>query len=259
VKSIAYKNTKIHYRVVGNGDPVVFLHGFLENSGMWNAIAAAVSELGFKTILVDLPCHGESRFDGELCSMEFMAACIDALCETEELENPHVFGHSMGGYLGLELLKKRPIQLTLVNSNFWADPTKKKLDRNRVITIVEQNKMRLINEAIPHLFAVQNRANCEGVISELISQAASIPSAEIIASTRGMRDRLHHGEIMNSHEVKMIHGSLDTVVKTTKLEAELALLKKQPALQIIENAGHMSIWEAPNELMKCIRVNLGLK
>jgi pimeloyl-ACP methyl ester carboxylesterase len=258
VKIIEFNNIKMHYRVAGKGDPVIFLHGFLENHSMWNDIAAEISNLGFKTILVDLPCHGESRFDAEICSMAFMADCVDALCKAEGLNNPYVFGHSMGGYVGLELLKKRPMQLTLVHSNFWDDTIGKKKDRNRVVTVVERNKMRLINEAIPNLFAAKNRASCEATIDDLIAQASSMPSSEIIASTAGMRDRLHNGELMEKHAVKMIHGSLDTVVKTSKLKQELALLNSLPIVQTIENTGHMSIWEAPNELMNRIKVNLGL-
>ncbi|NOQ74674.1 MAG: alpha/beta fold hydrolase [Crocinitomix sp.] len=258
MKLLDFENTNIHYRVSGKGDPVIFLHGFLENNSMWDAIAVEISSLGFKTILVDLPCHGESRFDEEVCSMAFMADCINALCEAERFENPFVFGHSMGGYVGLELLKKRPIQLTLVHSNFWNDPADKKKDRNRVVTIVESNKMRLINEAIPNLFAAKNRTKCETIIGDLIAQATTIPSSEIIASTRGMRDRLHNGGLMEKHAVKMIHGSLDTVVKTEQLEQELSLLKNQPTIQTIANAGHMSLWETPNALMKCIKLNLGL-
>ncbi len=256
MKVVEFENTKLHYRVAGKGDPVIFLHGFLESSSMWDAIAVQVAALGFKTILVDFPCHGESRFEGEICTMAFMAGCVDALCKVEDYKNPFVFGHSMGGYVGLELLKKRGIQLTLVHSNFWDDSGPKKMDRNRVVSIVKQNKMRLLNEAIPNLFATKNRDNCEGIIRDLICEAATIPSTEIIASTKGMRDRLHNGEVLEMHEVKMIHGELDTVVKTEKLNEELSLLKNQPNIQLISDAGHMSIWERPNALIKCIKTNL---
>lgn len=258
MKIVEFENTKLHYRVAGKGDPVIFLHGFLENSSMWDDVSAEVVALGFKTILLDFPCHGKSRFKGEICTMAFMANCVDALCKAEGIANPFVFGHSMGGYVGLELLKKRAIQLTLVHSNFWDDPAPKKKDRNRVVSIVAQNKMRLLNEAIPNLFATKNRDNCEGTIRDLICEAETIPSAEIIASTKGMRDRLHNGELFEMHEVKMIHGELDTVVKTEKLNEELSLLKNQPNIQLIKDAGHMSIWERPHALMKCIKTNLGV-
>jgi pimeloyl-ACP methyl ester carboxylesterase len=243
----------MYYRVAGKGNPVIFLHGFLENSSMWSGVAPEFERLGFKTILVDLPCHGESRFDGEICSMAFMAEGVSAICDAEGVEKPIVFGHSMGGYVGLELLKLRPIQLTLVHSNFWDDPFEKKQDRDRVVTIVEQNKMRLINEAIPNLFATKNRAQCEKNILDLIENAEQIPSNEIIASTKGMRDRMHNGELLNQFNIKIIHGSLDTVVKTAKLNDEVANLTQLPKIQTIPDAGHMSIWEKPTALIQCLK------
>jgi pimeloyl-ACP methyl ester carboxylesterase len=258
VKSITFENTKLQYRVAGKGDPVIFLHGFLENSSMWNAISDEIIALGFKTILVDLPCHGSSRFDGELCSMVFMAACVDVLCKTEGLVNPYVFGHSMGGYVGLELLNIRPVQLTLVHSNFWDDSADKKMDRNRVVTIVEQNKMRLINEAIPNLFALINREACATVIEKLIASASEIPTKEIVAATKGMRDRTHRGSLIETVNIQMIHGWHDPIVKNEKLNLELAALGDQPKVQIILKAGHMSIWECPTELLNYIKSNLGL-
>ncbi len=243
----------MHYRVAGKGDPVIFLHGFLENSSIWNGIAPEFERLGFKIILVDLPCHGESRFDDEICSMAFMAECVDALCVAEGIENPIVFGHSMGGYVGLELLKIRSIQLTLVHSNFWDDPFDKKQDRDRVAKIVEQNKMRLIHEAIPNLFAAKNREHCQSNILDLIQAAEQIPANEIIASTKGMRDRLHNGQLLEQFEINIIHGNLDTVVKTEKLNVELARLTRTPKTQTIPDAGHMSIWEKPAVLIECLK------
>ena len=249
----------MHYRVAGNGDPVIFLHGFLENSSMWNEITPEFERLGFQTILVDLPCHGESRFDGEICSMAFMAEGVNALSVAEGIENPFVFGHSMGGYVGLELLKLRTIQLTLVHSNFWDDPTDKKLDRDRVVTIVEQNKMRLINEAIPNLFAAKNRERCEKDILNLMKNAAQIPSNEIIASTKGMRDRLYNGELLNQSNINMVHGDLDTVVKTAKLTIEVARLNNPSRIQTIPDVGHMSIWEKPAALIQCLATVVSAK
>lgn len=249
----------MHYRVAGKGDPVIFLHGFLENSTMWDGIAPEFECLGFKTILIDLPCHGNTRFDDEICSMSFMAECVDALCSIEGIENPFVFGHSMGGYVGLELLKLRSIQLTLVHSNFWDDSLDKKLDRDRVVLVVEKNKMRLIQEAIPNLFATDSRERCKTNILKIMESAERIPANEIIAVTRGMRDRLHNKEILEANRISIIHGQLDTVVKTNKLMEEISQLNSQPKIQFIPDAGHMSIWERPAALIECLKANVTTK
>lgn len=254
MKALSLEKKTIYYRVFGSGNPVIFLHGFLENHSIWNSIAPEIEALGFKTFLIDLPCHGQSRFEGDICSMREMARIVDALCAQEKLDTPLVFGHSMGGYVGLELLKLRPIKLTLIHSNFWADPEEKKKDRNRVIEIVKSNKIRLINEAIPNLFSAENRSSCQPTISNLINEASSIPADEICASTAGMRDRLDNSELMNQHTINIIHGELDGIVKTRTLEDKVSKLTVLPSIFTIENCGHMSIWERPKTLINHLKV-----
>ena len=65
MQNINYKQTDIYYRVFGNGSPIVFLHGFLEDSNIWLDFIQPLKE-SHQIILIDLPCHGKSRFNGEI-------------------------------------------------------------------------------------------------------------------------------------------------------------------------------------------------
>ena len=53
-----------------------------------------------------------------------------------------IISHSMGGYVGLEILNQEdiPHELLLMHFIFWEDPAQKKSDRLRVSTIVYQKK-----------------------------------------------------------------------------------------------------------------------
>jgi len=249
-------NLTLHYRIFGNGDPVIFLHGFLEDHQMWNSIAPKIEALGFKIILIDLPGHGLSRHKLSNCSMAEMALLLNGFCKAFSILNPFVFGHSMGGYVGLELLKLYSIKLTLIHSNFWEDSAEKKKDRNRFATIVAQNKQRLIQEVIPNLFAPNNRQRLQSVIDELCIRANKIPSQEIIASTLGMRDRLNNAYLLESHPISIVHGELDTVIKTNVMRQKLDTFDKTFPYHQINNVGHMSIWEDPDSLIKYIKMIL---
>ena len=253
MRSVLYNNSTIFYRVSGLGNPVIFLHGFLENHSIWNTIATEIETLGFKVVLIDLPCHGKSRFDGSICSMQFMAKAVQKIMAEEKISNPFIFGHSLGGYVALEIAKLTPIKLTLVHSNFWADSENKKIDRNRVVSIVEKNKSRLLNEAIPNLFAEVNRKKCLPTINQLISDAEIIPANEIIACTRGMRDRLDNKAIVEKTAINCIQGDLDTVVKPEIMQQQLKKISHNVNLITIKNCGHMSIWESRNQLISCIK------
>lgn len=252
--SFNYSNINLKYRVSGKGNPVFFLHGFLEDHSMWDTIYPTIEALGFKCFRFDLPGHGETNIISESTSMQFMAELIVAFCKKNDIHNPHIFGHSMGGYIGLEMAKLMPTKLTLVNANFWADPPEKKQNRNRVITVVRSNKNRFIDEAIPNLFAPQNRTNCLSTISLLKASAKKMSIEAICSCTIGLRDRSDNSAILRKQTVHIIHGQEDPIIPTEKLYKELSDIPLTDNLHVLKNCGHMSIWEAPVELINCMKM-----
>lgn len=251
MKSVLYKNELVYYRVFGNGSPLVFLHGFLEESTMWDDFIEQF--LGHhQIILIDLPCHGESRFKGKVCSMTYMANAVNSILEAENIIDPFVFGHSMGGYVGLELAKMTKIRLTLIHSNFWADSLQQKDDRDRVVELVEDKKEFFIKVAIPNLFYKETRKNHLPVIKDVIEKANKIPKTEICAGTLGLKTRHENYDVMNNQNINIIQGEFDTIMTLSDMETELKKLSKRQEVSIIKNCGHMGIWEQTNELSELI-------
>jgi len=78
MQKFTHNFSTLHYKISGSGKPVLFLHGFLEDHSIWDEIYPVFVDAGFRIILVDLPCHGLSRFDGDNCSMSQMAEIIHA-------------------------------------------------------------------------------------------------------------------------------------------------------------------------------------
>ncbi len=250
MKNVKYNNTIMHYWVFGNGDPIVFLHGFLEDHTMWKTLKQDLIKT-HQVILIDLPCHGQSRFEGELCSMAEMAEGVKSVLDQEKVKKPFVFGHSMGGYVGLELLKLMPIKLTLVHSNFWGDSEEKQADRNRVIEVVKTKKYFFVQEAIPNLFYKPNQVKCQTDIQSLISKASRIPANQIIAATKGMRDRTDNFELIKAHNIHIIQGEFDPIISTTQMTNQLKGVKPE-LLITLKGVGHMSIWEDYMALLNTI-------
>ena len=252
MKVFTYKNVQLHYEDKGKGHALIFLHGFLEDHEMWAGIIPAF-ETGYRCIMPDLPCHGKSRFDGDHCSMEFMASAVSALITELDIETATIIGHSMGGYVGLELLEAQKHRLILLNSNFWADPEEKKKDRNRVIELVKKNKSTFIREAIPALFADVNKSKCEEHIQKLIRKANEIPSSEIIAVTKGMRDRKANYELMRHEHISIIQGEMDPIIAPKMLIQELSETGAPVPIKTIPNCGHMSTFEKPRAVVESIK------
>ena len=127
------KSSKLYVTQRGTGPAVLFLHGFLESSSMWAYLD--LEKLESQCVFIDLPGHGNSPLLNELPpSIERMAEKVLEVVNELNLQSYSIVGHSMGGYVGLQLIQKdkRAKRLVLLNSNFWSDPEEKKIDRRRV-------------------------------------------------------------------------------------------------------------------------------
>jgi len=256
MKIVKHLNTTIHYNVLGEGKPLVFLHGFLEDSTMWTEFVKPLTQK-YKVILIDLPCHGKTRFEGQVCSMVFMAETVNAVLKKESIVNPVVYGHSMGGYVGLELAKIEKIKLVMIHSNFWDDSIQQKSDRDRVVDLVQDRKPFFCKVAIPNLFYPNNRKACEGIINDLIDQAIEIPTAEISAATLGLKTRGVNHDVVKDQDVTIIQGEFDTIMTLDEMNSQIKTHFPAQSIRLIKDCGHMSIWEKPNELMGLILESTG--
>jgi pimeloyl-ACP methyl ester carboxylesterase len=99
--------TGLAYRVSGapSGPTIVLLHGVGNNGGMWDDLAARLSD--YRCLAPDLPGHGASRRVPWRSRAE-SAELIAELIETEATDGrAHVVGLSLGGSVALELLGNR--------------------------------------------------------------------------------------------------------------------------------------------------------
>lgn len=242
----------LSYSVEGEGIPIVLLHGFLESSTMWDYLS--LSSLKMKFIRIDLPGHGKSiHFSSDNPTIDYFASCVIDVLDELKIYHFHVLGHSMGGYVALNIAKRFPQRVFtcgLMNSNFWSDSEEKKRDRTRVVEIVRKNKNIFINEAIPRLF--HSHHNFHSEIASLIHDAKTMTSEAIAFASIAMRDREDNTDLVNKHnqvEIYIIQGDEDKTIPVDVMNKNL-LLKDR--LTIIPNSGHMSHIEQSNRVSQLL-------
>ena len=91
---------KLHYRVFGEGRPLMILHGLFGFSDNWQTHGKKLAEY-FKVYLVDLRNHGHSDWNDEM-SYQLMADDVYELCQELDIEELHLIGHSMGGKVAMQ-------------------------------------------------------------------------------------------------------------------------------------------------------------
>jgi pimeloyl-ACP methyl ester carboxylesterase len=254
-KTIEYKGVEVVYSHIGVGQPVVLLHGFLEERSMWDDYAERLSS-EFEVISIDLLGQGESGNVGYAHSMEEHAAAVATVLFTENVDKCTVIGHSMGGYVALALAEKQPdliSGLVLFHSTTYPDLEEKKKDRERVIGLVQRNKSVYVNAAIPSLFAEDSRAGLNDEIQSIIDIANGFSDQGIIANIRGMMERKDRTKILKTGDFRklIIHGELDSVISTDDVK-KIAALSDDIRLEIVPNIGHMGHLEAPDECFELI-------
>jgi len=242
--SILYK------RIEGFGKPVVFLHGFLESSTMWNFLEFPQQLL--QCIFVDIPGHGQSvSLLDEKPSITSFAETIWKDLYTQGIKSFDIVGHSMGGYVALELAKlvQNNPKVILLNSNFWEDSIEKKHNRDRVISIISKNKNLFIQEAIPGLFI--HPEDHKNTIESLIAEAKNIPVEGIKYASIAMRNRpdlTEYAKTIADHLV-CIQGEKDSIVSEHEMYCKT---ENQIPYITIPNTGHMSHIEASKLVQQTI-------
>lgn len=252
--TLHYKNISIHYTDIGEGTPLVFLHGFLENSTIWEPFLKPLSQKN-RIICIDLLGHGKTGCLGYIHTMEAMADAVFAVLKKLNIETFAVFGHSMGGYVSLVVAEKAPNKvkgLGLINSTAYTDSAEKKTNRDRAILAVKENHKMFIAVAIPNLFAEHNREKYRNKIEHLKNEALKIPVQGIVAALEGMKTRLDRTATLHSKAYKkmLIVGKKDPV-----LIYDLALEQvTNTDVKLIDFPdGHMSYIENKDQFLKAIK------
>lgn len=104
-RRLKFKNFELHYRVAGQGRPVVLVHGLSGSAHWWRQTIPALAGR-YRVYALDLAGFGGSRsgsFELREASRQLLAF-LDAL----EIEKPILVGHSMGGFIVADLTAQHP-------------------------------------------------------------------------------------------------------------------------------------------------------
>lgn len=253
LKQTLYKNTKIAYSETGKGTTVVLLHGFLENSTMWNAHVDELSKRN-RVVCIDLLGHGQTDCLGYVNSMEDQADMIHHVLHELKIRKAILVGHSMGGYVTLafaELYPEMMKGLVLMNSTSRADSDDRKTNRDRAILAVKQNYTSFIRMSIANLFSENNRERLVDEIELVRNEALKTPLQGIVAALEGMKERKDREVILHfaTYPILLILGKQDPVLN---YEENITQIENTKVELVTFNDGHMSHIENKEELTKVL-------
>jgi 3-oxoadipate enol-lactonase len=236
----------VDVREAGAGPCVVLVHGYPLDGAMWSGVARTLAAR-FRVFKPDLPGRGENPapaphdLDGHA---DFLAALLDALGPPVGLA-----GFSMGGYVSLALLRRRPENLralALVDTRMEADDEEGRRKRDEAIATVRSAGVAKIAETmVPKLVAEASLANrdlIERLRRIILRQKPETVEADLTA----MRERRDSGDLLP--ELRMpalvLVGEQDALTPPA-LSEKMAAAIPDAKLVRIAGAGHLSPMERP--------------
>lgn len=257
LKLIDTTRYKIRYSDQGNGGSVlVLLHGYLESIETFNGIVHELSKSA-RVICIDLPGHGKSDLKQDQVSIDDMADAVNTVIQYLSIDQVHLLGHSMGGYVALAFADKyadRLASLTFLHSTANADTEEKRANRAREIEFIRKGKKELIcSTAVPNTFSKNNQEAFSDEIDVLIEIASKTSDEGIIAALKAMMKRPDRNETLKRLRIPKYSfiGKEDNFIPYEK-GMTWAGDNGMKAF-IFEHSGHMSFIEEKEKCIEAIK------
>ena len=239
-------------RESGKGPVIIFLHGFCETHEIWEPFTTPF-ESEYRVVTLDLPGFGKSPLPKVPFSLEEVATIVASWIKERYPHPVLLLTHSLGGYVGLSILKNYPNLLAgigLIHSSVFADTPEKKENRNKVIDFVARKGVEpFVETFVPGLFA----SPVDSHIPFVRKIALTTRPETLMAFNSAMRDRPDLSEVWRSSTIPklVVAGSKDAVIPITA-SREMAGMTKRIAYCELPEAAHMGFLEAKADCQEAI-------
>lgn len=233
---------------------LILLHGFCESKEMWDDFEMELSK-PFDVHCLNLPGFGDFHFDVSGLSISEIAQIVQNGINELQLDDYVIVGHSLGGYVALELVNQFPNKvkgLGLFHSTCFADSEERKSKRNDVIQFIEKHGSSVFGKSfIPQLFYQPLREKCESDIEKLTEIAANTSQVTLVEVTKAMQTRSDHTSLLRKLNIPVLFivGKHDGSVPLTDSMLQCHL-PKHAIIQVLDDCGHMGMFEQ-SEKIQC--------
>lgn len=248
--------TDIHYEILGQGQPLVMLHGWAMHSQVWADFADVLSQ-HFQVILIDLPGHGFSDAVESFELDTIVAALLPVLPE----QKIWLMGWSLGATIALAMAQRVPERIEhliilagnpqFVQTDSWPGVKVETLEAfaDMLKVDVQQTLIRFL------ALQVSGLAHGKALLHRLkrAIQACPAPSDAVLQAglrvlkTSDLRAVVSRNEV----SIRLILGDKDTLIP---VECGRALQQLNPYVSvcILDSAGHAPFLSHPQQLLEAI-------
>lgn len=234
----------IYSRDQGHGSTVILIHGFCETHEIWSGVDTKLSAYA-RVISIDLPGFGKSPLPPTPFTIDAIAELILKWLKDNQINNPVLVGHSLGGYVVLAMAALDPQfchKIVLFHSSIYADTVEKKANRDKVIDFVSNHGVApFIETFVPSLF--YNKSHPE--LERVRSICAKTPLKTLVEYTRAMRDRPSREDFFKTYKgySLIIAGEKDEIIPL-EVSKKMSSIGVKSDFICLKDTGHMGMIEA---------------
>jgi len=248
-------NLTISYYDVGEGTiPIIFLHGFPFDKSMWKGQLDSLKSSN-RLIACDIRGFGKSTDEKTPLSIDLFSEDLMAFMDKLNIKKAIICGLSMGGYISLNAVKRFPERfeaLILCDTQCIADTAEVIENRYKAIEQINLDGVTEFNEKfIKNVFHPDSLMHKIELVENLKNIVFANSKDIIIAGLTALANRSETCSTLDAIRIPtlIICGREDKVTPLAQSEFMQEHIEGSN-LVIIDNAGHVSNLEQPEEFNK---------
>lgn len=257
-KGTRLTHAAIAFDDAGNGTvPVVFLHGFPFDKSMWHGQMEALRS-SYRLVAIDIRGFGASDDPESIPTIDRYADDVIMLMDDLSVEKAVLCGLSMGGYIALNAQKRYPERvpaLILCDTQCNADTPEGKEKRYQAARAIEAGGADEFRDGfVKKVFCKKTYTDLPDVVAAIRKVVVSTSAPRLVAGLQALAERSESCSTLRNITVPtlIICGKADSLTPVAQSE----FMHQQiggSSLRIIENAGHVSNLEQPDEFNRHLK------
>ena len=248
---------RIYYQVQGEGSPMMLIHGYPLNSGLFRDNVGALVQAGYQVVTPDLRGFGQSEAPNGIASIETYAADMLAVMDELSIDQATVLGMSMGGWTLFEMYRQAPERFTGLIFNDTAAVPAAIAEANLWLGTGEQAQQAGVASLVPFLMKDMLTGDTRTNNPDLVNYLGSVIEEASVNGALGggvaLAFREDNTDVYSTIEVPtLILFGLEDTLTPVSLAQSMAEAVPNSTLEIIPGASHAAIIEAADQANQII-------
>ena len=253
---------RLHTSISGSGEPLVLVHGMGSASTAFKPIRSLLEE-NFTVITIDLPGHGETpMLPGRPMDPHSLALNVLEELSEQGIENCHLAGNSLGGWVCLEMASTKPERIRsltgLAPAGLWLNPYNARYPGTALARFLARYTYKFAPTALH--FEVARKLGFADVSPrwQELSYEICLDATRAMAKADGyypawdgMLMKRFDGKIPERVPVTIIFGDTDRTLPATTCQ-ERSVAPQHSRWIIFPDTGHAPMWDSPRDVVNAI-------